>query len=134
MIKESKIYIKSIFRWKVTLSQKGLGSLFRSSFLQKRFCYRCFPVSFARYCRTIFLQNVYRWLLLLILTLSQKSLSYRNQSIDLLCKLIDLYDRHLHHQLLSINILFYGINSQQPLFHFILQKQLPEMFFKLRPS
>ena len=35
MIKESKIYIKSIFRWKVTLSQKGLGSLFRSSFLQK---------------------------------------------------------------------------------------------------
>ena len=58
--------------------------------------------------------------LVISLTLSlQRLLSYRNQSIGLLCKSVDwfLYDRDFHHERVSVLMLFTVCN--QPLaFHF----------------
>ena len=35
-----------------------------ATLLKKRFCHRCFPVNFAKFLRTAFLQNTSDWLLL----------------------------------------------------------------------
>ena len=65
-----------------------VAALRPATLLKKRLCYRCFPVNFAKFVRTLFLTEQLRWLLLFLyilwkiwnlinLTKHQKNISFK---------------------------------------------------------